>query len=291
MNFAMVTKSFRLALGLALSMVAARPVVASITLLDTQGFEPPLFSTTFDAGGTGDPGQLAGQPQVPPSETWTQAGPDTSTATIQTGFALETQAVELQYGGGDTRWGVPMSINPLTVTVSFDLAYTASTPPTVPGVGPFGPLYGVEAFDASAGPVSLIGSVFVDTSNGELVYQETGTGFITAIASVAPLTPSVFYGIDLVLDYTAQQYSIFVNDVLALGGIGFVDGEATAFTDASLAAISGGVDPTGFLGAGFVDNFVITAVVPEFSTGLMWAGLASIAGGGCWWKRRRTTVA
>jgi hypothetical protein len=289
MNFTMVTKSFRLALAVAIGLFAARPVAASITLLDTGGFEAPAFTTTFDAGGTGYAGQLEGQPIAPPEETWQQAGPDTSTATVQTAVVESgAQAVELAFRGGDTRWGVPIDATNLgTVTVSWDMLVRG--PASDPDVS-LGPIFGVEAYADSAGGATLLGSVFVDASSGEVLYQATGTGFLTPATAPNPAIFGVWNSFDLVLDYAAQSYSVFVNDVLAVGGIGFVDGAFGTFGSADLAALDAGfgVSP----GFAFVDDFGITASdVPEFSTALLWVGLGSIAGGGCWWKRRRTTVA
>jgi hypothetical protein len=268
-------------------MFLARPVAASITLLDTQGFEAPLFSTSFNPGG-GYNGQLEGQPIAPPEETWEQSGPDATTATVQSGVVLTgTQAVELAYGGADTRWGVPIDLaNPVSVTISFDMLVRG--PASDPNVS-LGPIFGVESYADSTGGATLLGSVFVDASSGEVLYQATGTGFLTPATAPNPAFLNTWNSFDLVLDYTAQEYSIFVNNVLAVGGVGFVDGLFTTFGSADLSALDAGFGvPRGF---GFVDNFVITAEVPEFSTGLMWAGLATIAGGGCWWKRRRTAVA
>jgi hypothetical protein len=286
----MVTKSFRLALALALGTFAVRPVVASITLLDTGGFEAPAFDTTFDAGGTGYAGQLEGQPIAPPEETWQQAGPDTSTATVQSSVVQSgAQAVELAFRGGDTRWGVPIDIAaPSIVTVSWDMLVRG--PASDPDVT-LGPIFGVEAYADSTGGLTLLGSVFVDASSGEVLYQAAGTGVLAPATAPNPAIFGVWNSFDLVLDYVAQSYSVFVNDVLAVGGIGFVDGGMSGFGtfgSADLAALdaSFGVSP----GFAFVDNFSITAV-PEFSTGLLWVGLGSIASGCCWWKRRRSAVA
>jgi hypothetical protein len=289
MKVTMATKSFRLALALAVGLVAARSASASITLLDTGGFEAPAFTTTFDAGGTGYAGQLEGQPIAPPEETWQQAGPDTSTATVQTAVVESgAQAVELAYGGADTRWGVPIDASNIgTVTVSWDMLVRG--PASDPDVS-LGPIFGVEAYADSAGGLTLLGSVFVDASSGEVLYQATVSGDLTPATGPNPAIFGIWNSFDLVLDYAAQSYSVFVNDVLAVGGIGFVDGAFGTFGSADLAALDAGfaVSP----GFAFVDNFAIVASdVPEFSTGLMWAGLASIAGGGCWWKRRRTSVA
>jgi hypothetical protein len=288
MNFTMVTKSFRLALALAVGMLAAGPAAASITLLDTQGFEEPLFSTTFNPGGMGDyDGQLEGQPIAPPEETWQQSGTNASTATVQSGVVESgTQAVELAYGAADTRWGVPMDVADLaSVTISFDMLVRG--PASDPDVT-LGPIFGVESYGSSLGGSTLLGSVFVDASSGEVLYQATGTGFLTPATAPDPLFLNVWHSFDLVLDYGAQEYSIFVNNVLAAGGIGFVDGAFSTFGSADLAALSAGF-PAVTEGFGFVDNFVITAEVPEASTVLMWAGLGMI-GGGCWWKRRRAAA-
>jgi hypothetical protein len=287
-RFTMATKSLPLALALAVGLVAARPVAASITLLDTGGFEAPAFTTTFDAGGTGYAGQLEGQPIAPPEDTWQQSGPDASTATVQTAVVQSgAQAVELAYGGADTRWGVPLDVSNLgIVTVSWDMLVRG--PASNPEVS-LGPIFGVEAYADSTGGTTLLGSVFVDASSGEVLYQATGTGFLTPATAPNPAFLNVWNSFDLVLDYVSQTYSVFVNDVLQAGGIGFVDGAFGTFGSADLAALDAGFGVTP--GFGFVDNFsIVAADVPELSTGLMWVGLASVAGGGCWWRRRRTAA-
>jgi hypothetical protein len=271
-------------------LLATLPAAASITVLDTQGFEAPLFSTTFDPLTAGSyAGQLEGQPISPPEETWQQSGPNASTATVQSAIVQSgLQAVRVDYGGADTRWGVPLSGLPFTptdlITISWDMRVEG---PAGDPMSDFGPFFGVEAYANPLGGNTLLGSFGVDATTGELLYQETTTGFF-----VAP-GPTVFFGewnaFKIVLDYAVQAYNVFLNNALVVGGIGFVDGSFATFSDADISALSAGTP--GLEGTAYFDNFLITADVPELPAGATWLGLALAASGGYWWKQRRAVGA
>ncbi len=284
-------------------LVVGQRAGASITLLDTAGFEPGLYTTTNNLGQpTSYDGQLEGQPITSPvEESWHQssATPDASHATVQTAYVQSgTQAVRLDYGGVDARWGVPIDLaGSESVTISFGFSYFGTGIVPVDGTGPFGPFYGLEAYGNSAGGATRLGAIYVDATTNQLFYLEPGLTDVTeALAFLSPGTPTspVWHSISMVLDYVSQEYSVFVDSVLTIDGIGFVDGPSATFGSADLfAGTSAGTafdPPSTAPDAGFVDNFVITAEVPELSTGALWLGLSLIGGGGCWWKRRRASL-
>ncbi len=269
--------------------VASRPAQASITILDTQGFEVPLFTTTFDDGGMGYAGQLEGQPVTPESDTWAQStDPGTSTATVQTAVVESgSQAVQLVRGAdSNIRWGVPTSGYPLsqldTITISWDMRVEGPAGDNM--AGEFGPFFGTEAYADVAGGNTLLGSLGVDATTGEVLYQDTGTGDF-----VAP-GPTVAFGawnsFAILLDYAAQQYSVFLNNTLVAGGIGFVDGLFTTFSDAPISGLTAAAGSEDLTGTAYFDNFTITTnAVPETSTVVTWGLLAAMAVSGCWFKR------
>src|SRR5262245_12682812 len=98
----------------ALIGLATAGSASATTILDTHGFEPPLFTTSF--GGTG---QLEGQPTTIPAEIWLKSlDPGTSTAVVEnTVFFGGSQAVQLNRGANSNiRWGVPLSGLPANPT-------------------------------------------------------------------------------------------------------------------------------------------------------------------------------
>jgi hypothetical protein len=144
----------------------------------------------------------------------------------------------------------------------------------------FGPFFGVEGYDAFT-DIKLIGSLGVDSTTGDVLIQQTGTGaFVETTADVAFGQWNRFV---LEMDYGTDTYTAYVNGV-AVGSQPFVDDGVVAFTDAPLAALAAGGSPADLAAAGtaFYDNYTIE-IVPEPSTVAI-IGLASLAV----LRRRRT---
>ena len=253
------------ALGLfAISSSEAAPIY------DSGGFEAPRFT----------PGELSGQDIV--FGGWARDG--IGTATVQSATVRDgAQAVQLNRpasASGDTRYGVLKLVNPIppldTIRVSWDMNVTQTQGNGVT----FGPFFGVEGYDAFT-DIKLIGSLGVDSTTGDVLIQQTGTGaFVETTADVAFGQWNRFV---LEMDYGTDTYTAYVNGV-AVGSQPFVDDGVVAFTDAPLAALAAGGSPADLAAAGtaFYDNYTIE-IVPEPSTVAI-IGLASLAV----LRRRRT---
>jgi hypothetical protein len=180
--------------------------------------------------------------------------------------------------GGDTRWTVfkPVPL-PQTVTIRWDEFIPAPT-----GVQLFfGPYFAVEAYDFSGGLSNplLIGSAGIDSLNGTVLFQETGTGFLTPTGATA--TFDAWHNFRMVLNYNGTgggNYQVFFDNALVRTE-GFVDPGIFNFTAAPIAALAFLVPVAGQTPAYF-DNYSITVTssVPEpASLGLTAVGLAALA--------------
>jgi hypothetical protein len=268
----------RLARGvMALTVVAAAvSSVSAATIVDSHGFETPFFTTTFNGNG-----QLEGQTPATFNGTWLRTkGIGTSTANVEnTVFDAGSQAVVVhRAAGSDDRWGIPVDGYPSQryVCIEWSMRVEQSSAP----VGSFGPFFGVEAYDDDAATIGLLGSLGVDSANGEVLYQQQNTGFL-----VAP-GPTVAFGawndFDIELDFLLHQYRIFFNDV-HIATEGFVDqnniiGGLNEFTDADIATFAAAGDPgsQSAVGTAFFDNFHVEEsslpcdfVIPEPAAGLL----------------------
>jgi hypothetical protein len=261
---------------------------AQSDIVNSQGFESPLFTTTF--AGTG---QLEGQTPATFNGTWVRTkGPGFGTATVQSLIVdAGAQAVQVnRLPNSDDRWGVPVdgypSINTPYVCIEWRMRVEQSS--GLPGT--FGPFFGVEAYDDDAAFVGLAGSLGVDASNGEVLIQEQDTGFLTAPG------PTVAFGawntFLIELNYLNNTYRTFLNGALLAPAEGFVDqnnipGGLDEFTDANIAAIAaaGDAGSQALGGTAFFDNFRVLEsplpcdfVIPEPATGLLaLAGLLGLA--------------
>jgi hypothetical protein len=185
----------------------------------------------------------------------------------------------------DDRWGVPVDGYPSQryVCIEWSMRVQQTTGPA----GTFGPFFGVEAYDDDAATIGLLGSLGVDASNGEVLYQAQDTGFLTAAGPTVAV--GVWNDFDIELDYFTHTYRFFLNGV-ALGSAGFVDqnnisGGLNEFTDADIAAIAAAGDAASqaLVGTAFFDNFSVSESpvpcdVPEPAAGLLAiVGLTGIA--------------
>lgn len=248
-------------------VVAVAPLTNAASLIvDSHGFESPFFDTTFGSGGPGTgTGQLEGQTPATFNGTWLRTkGVGLSTADVQTTVVdAGAQAVKVtRVANSDDRWAVPVDGYPsigqryVCIEWSMRVEQTSGAPNT------FGPFFGVEAYDDDAATIGLLGSLGVDASNGEVLYQAETTGFLTAAG------PTVTYGAwndyQIELDFTLKQYRFFLNGGL-LGSTGFVDednilGGLNEFTDADIAAIAAAGDAASKAlgGTAYFDNFTVS---------------------------------
>jgi hypothetical protein len=172
--------------------------------------------------------------------------------------------------------GLPLDATSTLITVAWDMYVE----PTGDTSGAFGPYFGVHVFADPAGGLTLLGSLGVDATTGELLYQATGTGELVAPGVTGLL--GAWHSFAILLDYVAQEYSIFLDGSQVVGNIGFVDGSFTTFSDADLAGLPGAGDAASLAlgGTAYYDNYVITQdVVPEPMSVVVWGLGALIASG------------
>ncbi len=246
-------KQFKaVAIGLAAAIVFLTGAVAKAdVIVDGKGFEAPDYSTTFD--GTG---RLEGQ------QGWERAsGPALGTAVVQTAVVLSgDQAVRVdRAANSDDRWAVPMTGYPTKpiVLIEWDMRVEG------PEAGPYGPFFGVEAVDDSGG-FGLLGSLGVDATTADVLYQAQDTGFLTETGTTVVF--GAWNHFQIRLDYQVDEYTVFLNGT-PLATTGFVDRGLGLddFTDANISAIAAAGDPgsQALTGTAYFDNFVVQQVVPE----------------------------
>jgi hypothetical protein len=119
----------------------------------------------------------------------------------------------------------------------------------------FGPYFGVEAYDDSVA-IKLLGSLGVDASTGDVLFQAAGSGFLTETGHVVDF--GAWHSYELRLDYGADTYSYFFDGV-QIGTEAFVDGPSSAFTDADIATFAAAGDPASLAltGTAHFDNFLV----------------------------------
>jgi hypothetical protein len=257
---------------------------AASIIVDSHGFEQPFFTTTFLGSG-----QLEGQTPATFNGTWLRTkGPGTGTANVENSVVgAGAQAVEVhRNANSDDRWGVPVSGYPSIGQSYICIDWSMRVEQTTGQANTFGPFFCVEAYDDDAASIGLLGSLGVDASNGEVLYQVQDTGFLTAAG------PTVAFGVwndyRIELNYNAHTYRFFLNGAL-LGQTGFVDqnnvvGGLNEFTDADIAAIAAAGDALSQAlgGTAYFDNFIVTEsnmpCIPEPAAGVLAAiGLSCVA--------------
>jgi hypothetical protein len=156
---------------------------------------------------------------------------------------------------------------------------------TTGDAGTFGPFFGMEAYDDDANTVGLLGSLGVDATTGDVLYQAATTGFLTETGSTVAFGEWNFFGVEL--NFVSKTYKLFLNDVQLGAAIGVVDeanlvGGLNEFTDADISALAAAGDPASqaLTGTAYFDNFVVAegAYVPEPGTGVLAAlGVGAVA--------------
>jgi hypothetical protein len=225
---------------------------------DAGGFESPRFTT----------GPLEGQDVLGP---WLQDTLRAGVAQVRSEVVESgQQAVRMirpAVADGDTRYGVVKPVTPAGVLQLVRISWDMNVPQNTQGID-FGPFFGVEAYDASVTPLApkLAGSLGVDATTGDVLYQDGTTGFLTE--SGFNVQFGVWNHYTLELNYDNDTYTIYVNgDDKATTG--FVDDAVVAFTDAPLAALAATADSKATAtGTAYFDNYVIEIepLVPQSQT-------------------------
>lgn len=278
-----------LAMVAVLSFVAGTAIADDDDIVNANGFELP-FTTVF--GGTG---QLEGQVN-PPGEgqilapgQWQRTPGGTSTAVVQSAvFQSGVQAVKVdRAANNDVRWAVqvdhlgypdyPNPFPPEPAQPCICINWGMRVQQTQGAQGTFGPFFGVEAYDDS-GVIGLLGSLGVDATTGDVLYQAPGTGTLTETGSVVAF--GQWNNFQIKLDYSTNQYTIYRN-FASLGTFGFVDGAGLdQFSDADISALGAAADAASqaLTGTAYFDNFLVReggCPVPEPATfALIGFGLA-----------------
>jgi hypothetical protein len=180
-----------------------------------------------------------------------------------------SQAVRVnRAANSDDRWGVPVTGVPTSGFITMDW-WMRVEQTSGPG-GTFGPFFGVEANDDGP-PVGLIGSLGVDATTGDVLYQAANTGFLTPTGTF--VTFGAWNHFEMELNFSTHQYSIFMNGSSLGSPIGFVDqnnviGGLNDFSDGDIDALAAAGDASSLAltGTAYVDDFVITdgpRAVPE----------------------------
>lgn len=283
-------------------------------IVNANGFEPGTppngFSTTFLTTG-----QLEGQFNPPGSGQLVSPGqwlrtknPGTSTATVEnTVFAPGggTQAVQVNRAANSfDRWAVPVDAlgypdypNPTPpepaqpcICITWDMRVQG--PAGINNGNQFGPYFGVESYDDAGNPVALLGSLGVDATTGDVLYQAAGSGDLTETGVTVAF--GQWNRFQIKLDYSTHKYTTYVNGALVGAITTFVDdaanpGQLNEFSDADIAALAAAGDSVsmGLTGTAYYDNFTVregVCAVPEpASIGLAFVGLCGVVGG----RRRR----
>jgi hypothetical protein len=261
-------------------------------IVNANGFELP-FTTVF--GGTGQlEGQVnpAGEGQVIPPGQWQRTPGGASTAVVQSAVFAPgggTQAVRVnRAANNDVRWAVqvdhlgypdyPNPFPPEPAQPCLCINWDMRVEQTQGAAGTFGPFFGVEAYDDASG-IALLGSLGVDATTGDILYQATGSGVLTETGSTVNF--GQWNRFQIKLDYSTNQYTIYRN-VASLGTFGFVDGAGLdQFSDADISAFGAAGDPgsQALTGTAYFDNFLVregACPIPEPTTfALIGFGLAS----------------
>jgi hypothetical protein len=182
---------------------------------------------------------------------------------------------------GDTRWAVIKPQAPATGFSVFDIdadvrvqqATFAGSPPTNTD---FGPSFGLEAYGTPLNaltPSILIGSLTIDATTGDVLYQAAGSGVLTETGTV--VTRGAYHHLKVQVNFDTKQYLSFVDNTL-VHTEPFVNNTAGAFSDAPIVTFAASATSvlTG-TGTAYFDNYTIN-VIPE-PTGFALAGVALAA--------------
>jgi hypothetical protein len=164
--------------------------------------------------------------------------------------------------GVDNRWAVPLG-NSLPshrfMLVDWDMRVIGTGAQNV-----YGPFFGIEAYDDSMFPaIGLLGSLGVDATTGEVVYQLADTGLIANTGETVEFDE--WYSFGMVFDFQLDQYAVYLNGE-RLRATGFVDRSLglNHLTDADISAIAAHGDSASLnrTGTAYFDNLRVLDGVP-----------------------------
>ncbi len=212
---------------------------AAGTIIST-GFESPYMA-----------GPLQGQ------FGWVSAGSGTSSATVQNSIKLSgAQAVQVvRAANSDYRWAAQVAGYPTQSLVIIDWDMRVSQTPNSTSFGPF---FGIEAYDDVGQPLGLLGSLGVDASTGDVLYQAQDSGVFTE--SNQNIVFNQFHHYRLMLDFSTDTYRGYFDGNL-VASTGFVDRSFNLndFTDADISAIAAAADSASraLTSSAVFDNLVV----------------------------------
>jgi autotransporter-associated beta strand protein len=226
------------------------------TIYDSGGFESFIPSQNLDGQ---DSAPLGNGP-------WAQDN-GTSTAEVTGANPIEgnvsVKITRAAGATGNTRWGVVKSVAPAVlnnvVNIYFDMR-------AVRQANEFGPLFGIEAYDASAGAPKLIGSLLLDASTGQILCHSTNSGAFIGTGTYLDVVRHHHYR--LAINFTDKTCSIYADGNL-VHSEGFVNSTATQFTDAPLTTLA--LATNNDAGAAYFDNYRIEHTTSQLPY-LVWRG-------------------
>ena len=248
--------------------------LACTMIVDAEGFESPTYDTAFPVTPVGS---LEGQGG------WLATIGTTSTAIVQTTTVYTgSQAVRVDRASNtNDRWAVPVSGWPSERFVKIQWDMRVEGPAGDVNSGEYGPYFAVEAYDDDgfqAGSFGLMGSLGVDASTAEVLYQAAGTGYLTPTGSLVNFGEWNHFLINL--DFVDHQYTVALNGNMLVTE-DFVDGAGlNQFTDADIAALqaAGDAGSNALTGTAFYDNFTVCQV-PEPGSALL--AMLAVSGLSC----------
>ena len=235
-----------LASGL-LALLSLSSLVVAAPIVDTDGFETGFL-----------PGALHGQ------SGWLKLSHtvDTSTADVQSLVVKSgTKALRVDRAANfDSHWLKPVGglgfPTHRFVLIDWDMNVTATGATS----GVFGPFLGVDTYDDTGSP-SVLGSLGVDATTGDVLYQASGTGAL--VPSGFFVNFGAWHHFQIKLDFGLDQYQILLDGNPLLSS-NFVDGVSSKFTDADIAAFAAapGSASQSQTGTAYFDNFLVRDISP-----------------------------
>ena len=255
----LATRSARIGAGwLAAALLFLNPgtILGAGAVLDAGGFE------------TYNPGPLNGQQGWAYSGLSQSGAPlNPSGATVQSSVVFSgSRAVKVdRVADVESWWAVPRS--PLAPTLPSNRFLLVDWEMLVLSTGfadgRVGPYFGVEAYDA-IGVFGRVGSLGVDATTSDVMYLKNDPqGAILTVVPNTLVDLGAWNHFGMLFDFTAGQYSIFVNGQRLLA-TAFSDPGVNQFTDADIAAYAAAEDLNSrqITGTAYVDNFRVLDGLP-----------------------------